>query len=74
MDNGLDFGGESATPATDGGVYNARDPFTIFPSDARFIEEFIEIMVRGEVEMAEDGSIAVIRPPVRKMFLIYTAI
>ncbi|MCL2355197.1 MAG: hypothetical protein FWC68_04955, partial [Oscillospiraceae bacterium] len=43
-------------------------------TENRFTEEFIEIMIRGEVEVAEDGSEIITRPPVRKIFLIYTVV
>ncbi|MCL2354358.1 MAG: hypothetical protein FWC68_00405 [Oscillospiraceae bacterium] len=43
-------------------------------SGLRFEEDFVEILVRGEIEIAPDGSERVTTPPVRKIFLIYTAI
>ena len=53
--------------------YNARRSLNR-ANDAKFMEQFVEIMMRGEVERAPDGSEIITRPPVRKMFLIYTEI
>ncbi|MCL2383647.1 MAG: hypothetical protein FWC79_05890 [Oscillospiraceae bacterium] len=54
---------------------NANVDFSDYiDSGTRFSEEFVEIMIRGEVEISEDGSEIITRPPVRKIFLIYTVI